>query len=164
MYRVLRPGGCIGITSWKVFWRCQHPEDAASLSLGEPITLFPASSWRDPKYIENKLSAAGFVDIVVKPFEFCVTYDNEQIARTLSFLLRNAIKRVWNSNGDNDEYRDEFNSIIDTIVEEYKGKSYDNNLAAWITTAKKPNRRASDVSSPTVSHSSSSSNRSWSQI
>jgi ubiquinone/menaquinone biosynthesis C-methylase UbiE len=101
-YRILKPSGQAGFTSWKsIAWWTAVVDPALSKHLPEapklpnPSGMFGASGWGDVDAIRAKLEKAGFADVKVSEFRFAPMVEAVPFAKATALLVQGIAKRVW---------------------------------------------------------------------
>lgn len=101
-YRVLKPSGKAGFTSWKsIAWWPLIAEPALAKFLPEapklpsPEGLFPAKGWHDVTAIPPKLEKAGFREVEVSEFKFALDIEVAPFAEAITLLVQSIARRVW---------------------------------------------------------------------
>lgn len=139
-YRVLKPSGIAGFTSWKaISWWAEVAEPALAKFLPEatklphPSGMFPSSGWNDPDAIPAKLERAGFVDVRVTELVFPPRVEAEPFAAATAFLVKSIAKRVW-SEEDFGKFGDQIKpALLKYLKETYEDGIWDGNMKAIIT-------------------------------
>jgi ubiquinone/menaquinone biosynthesis C-methylase UbiE len=101
-YRVLKPSGQAGFTSWKsIAWWAAVVEPALAQHLPEapklpnPSGLFGASGWSNVDAIRAKLEKTGFGDVRVSEYRFVPMVEAGRFAKATAALVKGIAKRVW---------------------------------------------------------------------
>jgi len=144
-YRVLKPSGTVGFTSWKIirWWSdlaqpaiTKHLPDAPSLP--PPGGLFPTTGWTDPSAIPSKLEKAGFEDVKVSEYNFQPLVGAEEFAEATAVLVKIVAKRLWPEEAFT-KYAGEIEaSLLRYLKENYNDGVWDGQMTALITLGKKP--------------------------
>lgn len=101
-YRVLKPSGQAGFTSWKsiAWWTevagpalAQHIPEAPKLP--NPSDLFAASGWSDVDAVRAKLEKSRFQDVKVSEYRFAPMIEAPPFAQAIAVLIQSIARRVW---------------------------------------------------------------------
>lgn len=139
-YRILKPSGKAGFTSWKsIAWWPKIADPALAQLLSEapklpsPDGLFPAKGWNDLTAIPSKLEKAGFQDVRVSEFTFALNIEAEPFTEAIALLVQSIAKRVW-SDDDFAEFGGKIEAaLLRYINEHYQSGIVDGNMTAIIT-------------------------------
>jgi ubiquinone/menaquinone biosynthesis C-methylase UbiE len=129
-YRVLKPSGQAGFTSWKsIAWWTAVVEPALAQHLPKapklpnPSGVFGASGWSDVDAIRAKLEKTGFGDVRVSEFEFAPMVAAGPFAKATAALVKGIAKRVWS-----EEEFGEFGEKIEDALLRYLEKNFENGV------------------------------------
>jgi SAM-dependent methyltransferase len=129
-YRVLKPSGQAGFTSWKsIAWWTAVVDPALSQYLPEvpklpnPSGLFGASGWSDVDAIRSKLEKAGFGDVRVSEYRFAPMVEAVPFAKATALLVQGIARRVWS-----EEEFGEFGGKIEDAISKYLEENFENGV------------------------------------
>jgi hypothetical protein len=147
-FRILRPGGVCGITTWlSLGW----PEDVRAAIANIPgapaipdATTFLAAltnDWRLPEYVEEQLTAHGFKDIevVVSPNSTPMESPAVFVAQYTDIFLQYISSKFWTAQ-DLEKYGPSLAPALEKhLTEKYgEGKSFKLEMIAIVGTCRKP--------------------------
>lgn len=143
-FRILKPGGLAGFTSWKkiTWWESvAMPALAAFVpdapALPSPQTVFPARGWSDPDAIPARLEKGGFKNIKVSEYSFTPDVPAEEFAEATAVLVQVIIKRLW-SEDDNKNYGDKIEpALLRYLKENFPNGRWNGQMIALISTGRK---------------------------
>lgn len=144
-YRLLRPHGIAGFTSWKkITWWTEVAIPALSTFLPESPALpgdvtkaVPAPAWSDPAAIPERLEKAGFKDVQVSEYAFTPDVGPEEFAEATSVLVKAITGRVW-SVEDNKKYDDQIQpALLRYLEENFPDGKWNGQMVAIISTGRK---------------------------
>lgn len=125
-YRVLKPSGKAGFTSWKsIAWWPLIAGPALAQFLPEapklpsPEGLFPAKNWHDVTAIPPKLEKAGFRDVEVSEFKFALDIGVAPFAEAITLLVQSIARRVWSG-----EEFERFDKWVNWVLLKYINEHY----------------------------------------
>lgn len=143
-YRVLKPSGTVGFTSWKTIqWWSDLAQPALAKYLPEapalppPGALFPPSGWTDPSAIPSKLEKAGFEDVRVSEYKFQPLVVAEEFAEATGVLVKIVAKRIWSEEALLKYAGEIETSLLRYLKENYKEGVWDGYMTALITLGRK---------------------------
>lgn len=136
-YRVLKPTGKAGFTSWKsISWWPKIAVPALAHFLPEasklpsPDGMFAAKGWNDVSAIPAKLEKAGFKDVSVSEFKFPLKVEAEPFADATAQLVQLIAKKVWSE----EEFR-KFGGAIEEALLKYIQENYEGGIVTEDMTA-----------------------------
>lgn len=143
-YRVLKPSGIAGFTSWKTIqWWSDMAMPALSKYLSDapalppPGGLFPGAVWTDPSAIPTKLMKAGFEDVKISEYKFQPLVGAEEFAEATGVLVKIVAKRLWSEEAFAKYAGGIESAILSYLRENYKDGVWDGYMTAIITLGKK---------------------------
>jgi ubiquinone/menaquinone biosynthesis C-methylase UbiE len=138
-YRVLKPSGQAGFTSWKsIAWWTAVVDPALSQHLPEapklpnPSGLFGPSGWGDVDAIRAKLEKHGFADVKVSEYKFAPMVEAAPFAKATALLVQGIAKRVW-SEEKFEEFGEKIEgSLFKFLLQEFEDGVWDGEMTAII--------------------------------
>lgn len=111
--------------------------------LSDPLSLFPASQWRDPQYVRAKLTKHGFTDIQLTE-KLVVVADVAPSATQAvnASIVQNALAVMLHQ----DSEAGTFDDMAEVLMEELRNRDYEGTSIAYIITARKPASTMSPMS------------------
>lgn len=144
-YRVLKPSGIAGFTSWKsIQWWSDLTQPALAKYLPDapalppPAGLFPRAGWTDPTAIPSKLEKAGFEDVRVSAYRFQPLVGPEEFAEATGALVKKVAERLWPEGAFAEHAGGIEASLLRYLKENYADGIWDGYMTAIITLGKKP--------------------------
>ena len=143
-YRILKPGGIAGFTSWKkiTWWESVSTPALAAFvpgapALPSPQSVFPARGWSDPEAIPARLENGGFKDVRVSEYSFTPDVPAEEFAEATAVLVQVITKRLW-SEDDNSKYSDQIESaLLRYLKENFPNGRWNGQMVALISIGRK---------------------------
>lgn len=143
-YRILRPGGTAGFTSWKVIaWWDSVARPAVKHfipdgpELPHPGAVFPGRGWSDASAIPEKLTKAGFKEIDVSEYSFTPDVEAAEFAEAMAVLVKVITGRLW-SEEDNEKFGPQIEpALLKYLETNFEGGKWDGKMLALISIGKK---------------------------
>lgn len=144
-FRVLKPGGQAGLTSWKSLSWWQMIQAAlneaypGAPALPDAIKLV-SKGYDRASLIEERCAAAGFTDVRIHEYEVSIDQDAERFGEATGMLVAGVAGRLW-SKEDVEKYGTP-PKIIEAITRylnaNYEGGRWGGKIVANIAIASKP--------------------------
>ncbi|KAK3708881.1 hypothetical protein LTR37_011211 [Vermiconidia calcicola] len=143
-YRILKPNGTAGFTSWKTiaWWPAiAMPAIDAFIpdapKLPSPGTVFPVRGWSDPAATSGKLENAGFRDVQVSEYAFTPDAGAEDFAEATAVLVKVVTKRFW-SEEENQKHGDQIEpALLRYLKENFSNGKWNGQMVALIALGNK---------------------------
>lgn len=143
-YRILRPGGIAGFTTWKAirWWEnLAMPALAAFIpdapALPSPQTVFPARGWSDTSAIPERLEKGGFKDVEISEYTFTPNVEAEEFAEATAVLVKVITNRLW-SQEDDRTYGEQIEpALLQYLKENYPSGKWNGQMTAIISIGRK---------------------------
>ena len=143
-YRVLKPSGSAGFTTWKsIQWWPDLAQPAMAKYIPEapalppPGGLFPGAGWTDPSAIPAKLETAGFQDVKVSEFRFQPLVSAEEFAEATGVLVKVVAKRLWPEKEFSKHVAEIEPALLRYLRDNYRDGVWDGYMTAIITIGKR---------------------------
>ena len=143
-FRLLKPGGVAGFTSWKtIAWWPQIAMPALSSfipeapKLPDPSTVFPARGWSAPSVILPKLEKAGFRDIQISEYSFAPEVEAEEFSEAAGLLVKIITKKLWSEKA-NEKYGNQIEPAVRSyLLENFPKGKWDGKMTAIVSIGKR---------------------------
>lgn len=142
-YRILKPGGVAGFTSWKVIAWWEFAVAAVAEFIPEASELpqlssaLPTDSWNDPAAVHRKLAEAGFEDVQVSGYTFTPDVQAQEFAEACAVLVKVITRKHWSAE-DNEKYADRIEpALLRYLQGNYPDGKWNGAMVAIISTGTK---------------------------
>ncbi|KAF2179241.1 S-adenosyl-L-methionine-dependent methyltransferase [Zopfia rhizophila CBS 207.26] len=148
-YRMLKPGGIFGATSWERIGWYDDAYEAVEKIPGAPsfldrdtfMRIRTNGEWDRPEFVRETLKKEGFVDIVVEVHSTPIRMDSAEETMAVSFpkMLPAFTVKAW-SKEENEKYAPLMKPALgEYLLNKYgSGKPFSYDMVAIIATARKP--------------------------
>ena len=139
-FRVLQPGGILGITTWQeAGWvpdvraafdsNPELPEFPSDLEITKAMTS-TSDVWHEVGAVEQHLKTNGFINTTVNAIKRRTEFTVEEVVAIMPALLGLITTKVWN-----EEQRKDFSDMANKTVTGYMRERYADQMLDWSWTA-----------------------------